>query len=131
MVLVLLAVSCLAVVGAATVPAAGWLIPLWITGGTANGALNVCTAVTIASRVPAEAHGRAFSIYGAAVQGAGLFGLIVAGPLAEQFEPRVLVAGAGVLGLLAALACVPLVRREPSVSPPTGRPAEIPDNVAG
>ncbi|MBG0565290.1 MFS transporter [Actinoplanes aureus] len=130
MVLALLTVSCLAVVGAATVSAAAWLIPLWIVGGVANGALNVCTTVTIATRVPAEAHGRAFSIYGAAVQGAGLFGLIVAGPLAEQFAPRGLVAGAGVMGLLAALACVPLVRREPPVAPPTGRRTEIPDNVA-
>ncbi|MEU4419471.1 MFS transporter [Actinoplanes sp. NPDC024001] len=131
MVLVLLTGSCLAVVAAATASAAGWLIPLWIVGGIANGALNVCTTVTIASRVPAEAHGRAFSVYGAAVQGAGLFGLIVAGPLAEQFEPRVLVAGAGAMGLLAALACVPLVRREPPVTPPTGHRGEILDNVAG
>ncbi|WP_328464392.1 MFS transporter [Actinoplanes sp. NBC_00393] len=130
-VLVLLALSCAAVLAAATVPAAGWLIPLWIVGGFANGALNVCTTVMIANRVAAEAHGRAFSIYGAAVQGAGLAGLILAGPLAEQFEPRVLVAGAGLLGLLAALACVPLVRREPPAALSAGRPAEIPDNVAG
>ncbi|MFC7529426.1 MFS transporter [Actinoplanes sp. GCM10030250] len=111
-VLALLAASCLAVLAGASVQSAGWLIPLWILGGVANGALNVCTTVMIAGRVPAEAHGRAFSAYGAAVQGAGLLGLIVAGPLADQFDPRVLVAGAGVLGVTAALACVPLVRRD-------------------
>ena len=131
LVLALLTVSCLMVVAAAAVPAAGWMVPLWIVGGIANGALNVCTTVIIAGRVPAAAHGRAFSVCTAAVQGAGLFGLMVAGPLAEQFDPRVLVAGAGLTGVLAAFACLPLVRREPPVTLPAGRRTEIPDNVAG
>jgi MFS family permease len=106
-VLALLAGSCVAIVAGSAVGAAAWLIPLWIAGGLCNGGLNVCTAVIIASRVPAAAHGRAFSATTAAVQGAGLFGMAVAGPLIDRFEPRVLVAAAGVAGVLSAVACLP------------------------
>ncbi|BBH65665.1 hypothetical protein ACTI_23500 [Actinoplanes sp. OR16] len=130
LVLSLLAFSCVAVLAGSAVGAAGWLIPLWIAGGITNGGLNVCTTVIIASRVPAASHGRAFAAFTAAIQGAGLTGLLVAGPLAENFEPRILVAGAGAAGLLAALACLPLMRSEPPTTPAdAGRP-EIRDNVA-
>ncbi|MEU4694573.1 MFS transporter [Actinoplanes sp. NPDC023714] len=130
LVLTLLALSCVAVLAGSAVGSAGWLIPLWIAGGITNGGLNVCTTVIVASRVPAASHGRAFAAYTAAVQGAGLGGLLVAGPLAESFEPRLLVAGAGAAGILAALACLPLVRSEPPGAPgDAGRP-EIRDNVA-
>ncbi|WP_433828029.1 hypothetical protein ACQP2E_01120 [Actinoplanes sp. CA-015351] len=84
----------------------------------------------IASRVLSAAHGRAFAVTTAAVQGAGLTGLLVAGPLAEAFEPRILVAGAGAAGILAALACLPLVRSEPPATPATSGRSEIRDNVA-
>ncbi|MEU4622414.1 hypothetical protein AB0G04_20910 [Actinoplanes sp. NPDC023801] len=77
-----------------------------------------------------EAHGRAFSLFGASVQAAGILGFLVAGPLTEAFEPRVLVAGAGAAGLLAALACVPLVRFQPRPASPTSMRDEIEDNVA-
>ncbi|WP_229071769.1 MFS transporter [Actinoplanes sp. DH11] len=129
-VLALLGGTCAVVCVAAAVTSAGWLVPLWILGGAANGALNICTAVTIASRVPSAAHGRAFAATTAAVQGAGLAGLLLAGPLAEAFEPRVLVAGAGAAGILAALACLPLVRSEPPAPPRTRDDREIGDNVA-
>jgi MFS family permease len=112
-VLVVLAGACTAIVAGSTVGSAGWLVPFWIIGGAFNGALNVCIGVIVAGRVPAEAHGRAFASMTAAVQGAGLLGFLVAGPLIEQFDARVLVAGTGVAGLVAALACWPLVRRSP------------------
>jgi MFS family permease len=130
-VLALLGGTCLAVLAGAAVQSAWWLIPLWVLGGVANGALNVCTTVMIADRAPVEAHGRAFSAYGAAVQGAGLVGLIVAGPLVEQFDPRILVACSGLIGLSAAVACLPLVRRETPVTSPAGRRRRSEDNVAG
>ncbi|KUL39034.1 MFS transporter [Actinoplanes awajinensis] len=113
LVLAVLAGASLVVLAGSTVGAAGWLVPLWILGGVCNGALNVCMTVIVAGRVPAEAHGRAFAVITAVVQGAGLFGFLVAGPLLEHFDPRVLVAGAGAAGLLAALACWPLVRQTP------------------
>jgi MFS family permease len=130
LVLALLTTSCVAVLAGSTVSTAGWLIPLWIAGGITNGGLNVCTTVIIASRVPAVAHGRAFAAYTASIQGAGLTGLLVAGPLAESFEPRALVAAAGAAGIVAALACLPLVRSEPPTPPATGHRPTIRDNVA-
>jgi MFS family permease len=114
--LTLMAGSCLVVLAGAGVGAAGWLIPLWIVGGVCNGAINVCTMVIVAGRAPGEARGRAFAAMGAAVQGAGMLGLIAAGPLVDHFNLRLLVAGAGAAGLLAALACLPMVRREPVTS---------------
>ncbi|WIM96764.1 MFS transporter [Actinoplanes oblitus] len=129
-VLGLLAGSCVAVLAAATVTSAGWLVPLWILGGACNGGLNVCLAVIVAGRVPSEAHGRAFAVVSAVVQGAGLLGYLLAGPLVERFDTRVLVAGAGAAGLLAAVACWPLVRREPPDDAVTSEGPEIGDNVA-
>ena len=64
----------------------------------------------VAGRAPSEARGRAFAMLGAAVQGAGMLGLLAAGPLVDRFEPRLLVAAAGAAGLLAVLACLPMVR---------------------
>ncbi|MBB4748149.1 MFS transporter [Actinoplanes lobatus] len=130
-VLGLLAGSCAAVlIGGATVTSAWWLVPFWMVGGVFNGALNVSTSVLIAGRVPPEMHGRAFSRFSAAVQTAGIFGFFVAGPLVGHFDPRVLVAGAGAAGLVAAVACLPLVRSEPPTTPPTTMRDEIGDNVA-
>jgi hypothetical protein len=59
-----------------------------------------------------------------------LLGNPIAGPLTEVFDPRVLVAGAGAAGLLAALACLPLVRFQPRPAPLTTMRDEIEDNVA-
>ncbi|MEV4275919.1 MFS transporter [Actinoplanes xinjiangensis] len=130
-VLFLLAGACLAIlIGGLTARSAWWLVPLWIVGGVCNGALNVSTSVLIANRVRPEAHGRAFSIFGASVQAAGILGFFVAGPLVESFDPRVLVAGAGAAGLVAALACLPLVRFQPRAAPATSMRDEIGDNVA-
>jgi MFS family permease len=129
-VLALLAGSCLAVLAGATVGSAGWLVPLWILGGACNGGLNVCMAVIIAGRVPSAKHGSAFAVIGGTIQGAGLIGYLVAGPLVEQFDPRLLVAAAGTAGLLAAFACWPLVRSGARDTPPTGEPSEIRDTVA-
>jgi MFS family permease len=109
----LMAGSCAMVLAAAGAGSAGWMIPLWIAGGVCNGGINVFVTVLVAGRAPAESRGRAFAAIGAAVQGAGMLGLIVAGPLVDHFEPRPLVAAAGIAGLLAALACLPMVRREP------------------
>jgi MFS family permease len=108
--LALAAGTCVPVVISAAVPSAGWIVPLWVVGGVCNGGINVFTSVLIAERAPAAAHGRAFAVLGASVQGGSLFGLAAAGPLVEQFEPRGLVAALGVAGLIAAVACLPVVR---------------------
>jgi MFS family permease len=118
-VLMLAAGACVAVLAAATVPSAGWLIPLWVAGGICNGGLSVFITVIIAGRTPALAHGRAFAIFAASVEGGSLLGYLLAGPLVNQFDPRVLVAAFGIAGLIAAAACIPLVRvRNETLSPP-------------
>ena len=112
-VMLVLAGSCLPVVAGATVTGVSWLVPLWILGGLCNAGINVFVMVIVAGRTPAESRGSAFATLGGAVQGASLLGLLVAGPLVEHFEPRLLVAGAGGLGVVIALAGLLLVRREP------------------
>jgi MFS family permease len=108
--LVQLAACCAAVLVAASVRSAAPLIALWLVGGAFNGAPNVSTTVVIALRVPERARGRAFAVFGSAVQGAGMGGLLLGGVLLGRFDPRVLIAGAGAAGLVAVAACVPSVR---------------------
>lgn len=108
--LALAAGACAAVLMAAAVPGAGWMLPLWVAGGICNGGVSVFITVIIASRAPAAAHGRAFAVFGAAVQGGSLLGLLLAGPLVEVVDPRILIAALGTAGLIAAAACIPLVR---------------------
>lgn len=114
--LMVVAGSCAPFLASALVDNALWLIPLWILGGVGNGGINVFVMVIVAGRAPSAAHGRAFAMVSAAIQGAALIGLVAAGPLVERFEPRWLLASAGGLGLLAALAAMPLVR-EPKAAP--------------
>jgi MFS family permease len=129
-VLAAVAGSCLPAMIGATVGNAYWLIPLWVLGGICNGGINVFIMVLVADRTPGEARGRAFAAVGAAVQSAGVIGLLAAGPLVDHFSPRLLLAAAGAAGVLAALACLPLVmRHEPPSAPATGRAQPVGDSV--
>jgi MFS family permease len=110
-VLLALAGACLMVLAGAAVWNALLLIPLWLIGGAFNGALNLFANLLMIRRVPAEARGRGFAVFGAGIQGAGMFGLLLGGLLVDRFEPRLLVAAAGAAGLVAVLCCVPVVRR--------------------
>ena len=123
------AASCVVLLGSAAVGSAAWLIPLWLVGGAGNGGTNVFLMVLVAGRTPAAARGRAYAAVGAAVQGAGLLGLLAAGPLVQRFEPRWLMAASGAAGLLAVVTCMPLVRRESSSPPAVGEPAAVRDSV--
>ncbi|MFI2709019.1 MFS transporter [Micromonospora sp. NPDC018662] len=109
--LVLLGGCCLAVLGSAAVPSAWLLVPIWLLGGTANGGDNVFNNLLLARRVPEAARGRAFAVFGAAVQGAAMGGYLVGGLLLEVADPRPLVAGCGVVGLLVVAALAWPVRR--------------------
>lgn len=128
--LVVMAGSCVAVLAAAAVHGPFWLIPFWIAGGVCNGGVNVFIMVIVAGRAPAAAHGRAFAAVGAAVQGAGMIGLLAAGPLVERVDLRLLMAAIGVFGLVTTLAGLPLVRREPPSVPAVREPVEARDSVA-
>ncbi|WP_410819899.1 MFS transporter [Micromonospora sp. 050-3] len=128
-VLATLAVCSLMVLLAATVPAAGVLVPLWLVGGAANGGENVFANLLTARRVPEAMRARAYASYGAAVQGGSMAGFLIGGALLAVVPPRPLIAGAGVVGLLVVLVFVPVVTRAVRLSSHAGlatpgRPAE-------
>lgn len=109
--LALLAGCCVMVLVSAVVPAALLLIPIWLIGGLCNGGANVFDNVLLARRVPEAARGRAYATFGGAVQGAAMAGYLLGGLLLEVADPRPLVAGCGVAGLLVVAAVVVPVRR--------------------
>ncbi|GIG91006.1 MFS transporter [Plantactinospora endophytica] len=136
-VLGMLGAACLLVALGATVPAAGWLVLLWLVGGVANGGLNVFSNLVLTNRVPPEARGRAFAAQGAAIQGAGMVGYLLGGILLAGFPPRPLVAVTGLAGLAVVAGVTPIVlratRRERSrmrPGPLTSRSAERPAEPA-
>ncbi|MEE6261193.1 MFS transporter [Plantactinospora sonchi] len=110
-VLAMLGLACLAVLAGATVPTAGWLIPLWLLGGVANGGLNVFSNLVMVERVPPAVRGRAYATQNAAIQGAGMLGYLAGGLLLARFAPRPLVAATGLTGLAVILMVVPVVLR--------------------
>jgi MFS family permease len=120
--MLLAAVICALVLAAAGVWHALLLVPLWLVAGACNGGINVLMNVVLADRVPAAARGRAFAAMASAVQGAGMVGYLIGGPLVEHFTPRPLVAAAGIAGLLAVAACQPVVRRAGREIGPLPRP---------
>ncbi|MFG3703303.1 MFS transporter [Micromonospora sp. NPDC047670] len=115
--LALLGACCLMVLASAAVPTALLLVPIWLTGGVFNGGSNVFNNVLLARRVPEAARGRAFASFGAAVQGAAMVGFLAGGLLLEAVEPRPLVAGCGLAGLLAVAAVSLPLRRAARAAP--------------
>ncbi|MGC5017213.1 MFS transporter [Micromonospora sp. DT47] len=109
--LALLGGCCLMVLVSAAVPSALLLVPIWLLGGVCNGGDNVFNNVLLARRVPEAARGRAFAVFGAAVQGAAMAGFVVGGLLLAVADPRPLVAGCGVAGLLVVAVFAVPVRR--------------------
>jgi MFS family permease len=130
-ILFLLAGACLVVLAAAGVPAAGWLVPLWLLGGLFNGGESVYYNVVVARRVPAAARGRAFASIEGAVQGAAMLGYLLGGALLEFFPPRPLVAACGVGGLAAVVAVLPTVMRAIRVKPGAHEPTPASDEGSG
>ncbi|MEO3748513.1 MFS transporter [Plantactinospora sp. B5E13] len=129
-VLAMLGLACLAVLFGATVPTAGWLIPLWLLGGVANGGLNVFSNLLMVDRVPATVRGRAFATQSAAIQGAGMLGYLVGGLLLTRFAPRPLVAVTALAGLAVVAAVVPVVLRAvrtESIRRPGPKPGAAPE----
>ncbi|RLK24137.1 putative MFS family arabinose efflux permease [Micromonospora sp. M71_S20] len=110
-VLVTLGGICLTVVVAAAVPTAALLVPLWLMAGAANGGENVFANLLTARRVPEASRGRAYALYGAAVQGGSMGGYLIGGALLALLAPRPLIAAAGAVGLLVVVAFVPAVAR--------------------
>jgi MFS family permease len=79
-----------------------WLLyPLWLIGGSVNGAENNFIGVIAARRVPAAVRGTFFARFGAVINAANLVGYAAGGVLVGRFEPRQVVIGCGVAGLVA------------------------------
>lgn len=102
MLLTLAAVS-LVVLGSAAVPAALWLVPVYLVGGGLNGGLNVIVGTIVGRRVPAAVRGRVSGTFGAVAAGANLAGYVVGGLLLPVMTPRSLIAASAVLSLVVAL----------------------------
>ncbi|MFG1886804.1 MFS transporter [Micromonospora sp. NPDC049051] len=122
-VLVTLGGICLTVLVAAAVPTAALLVPLWLVAGAANGGENVFANLLTARRVPEASRGRAYALYGAAVQGGSMGGYLIGGALLALLSPRPLIAGAGAAGLVAVVAFVPVVVRSARRARATGTPS--------
>ena len=103
--------GCAAVLAAAAVPGVGWLAPLWIVGGLCNGGTNVSAGVLLGRRVPPDVRGRAFALFSGAANGANALGYLIAGLALAAVSARTMIALAGGVGLVAALAfAVPMWR---------------------
>lgn len=102
---------CLSLVAVATAQAPWWVVPCYLLGGAANGAVHVCGSTLIGRRVPAAALGRAHTALAVRVQGAALVGYVAGGLLLAVAQPRWIVLGCGVAGLLVALTALPAVAR--------------------
>jgi MFS family permease len=109
----LLATTCLVLLVAGTVPAAGWLLPLWVLGGLCNGGQNVIAGVLIGRRAPAGRRGRAFATFGGLMNAATAVGFAAGGLLmAVTGDARAVMIGTGVTGAVLCLTVGgPLLRR--------------------
>ena len=95
----LLCGTCTVLMVAGTVPAAGWLLPLWVLGGLANGGENVLAGVLIGRRAPAARRGHAFAIFGGVMNAATAVGFAIGGLLmAGTDDPRAIMIGTGAVG---------------------------------
>ena len=95
----------------AAVPAAPWLIPIFLVGGVINGGVNVAGGVIVARRIPAAVRGRGQGTFASAVNTANVVAYLLGGALLVWILPRTLIAGSGIAGLVAVAACLgPIVR---------------------
>jgi MFS family permease len=111
MLLTMLASTSLVVLLCAMVPAAGWLVPLFVIGGATNGGENVTANVLLARRVAPEARGRTYALYGAVTNGATVIGYLLGGAALTVLPVRLTIALAGGVALAVAAAfTVPVLR---------------------
>lgn len=99
-----------------------WIVPCYLVGGALNGGLNVLMGTLIGRRAPIDARGRASAALSSRIQAGALLGYVAGGLLLEISQPRWIVAGCGVLGIIVVLAVLPLVRR---VSQSPQAPGEV------
>jgi len=114
--MVLLALLALIALGAVVlassgVPAAIWLIPIYLVGGGLNAGLNVIAGVVAGRRVPAPVRGRVFGVFASVANGANMIGFLAGGLLMASVAPRTIMIGTGVAGIVVASLFLPAVLR--------------------
>ncbi|HEX6871745.1 MAG TPA: MFS transporter, partial [Micromonosporaceae bacterium] len=105
----------LVVLVSAGVPAAVWLLPIYVVGGVLNAGLNVLSGVVIGRRVPSAFRGRAAGTFAGAANLANVVGYVIGGVLTPLLEPRSIIVGTGVAGLLVAAGFIIVMSRRPVV----------------
>ena len=106
----LLAFGDLTAAASPTVWVALWCVAL---GGAGNGAAHVYNVLLVQRGAPDHLRGRAFTVIMSATFTAFGVGMIVGGPLTDQFGARWVYAGAGAIAVVAALAGRALSRNVP------------------
>jgi MFS family permease len=100
----LLAGTCLVQVLGGSVPAVGWMLPLWLFGGLTNGGENVLAGVLVVRRSPEARRGRASATFSGVMNAATTAGYGAGGLLmAATGSARAVMIGAGTLGLAVCL----------------------------
>ncbi len=101
-------------------PEVGWLIPVAIGGGAANGLLNLGLNALAMMRAPEDARGRVAASVSGVASAAMIGAFVLGGALSEVASPRELFLVSGVLGLLVPFAfarsLLRAVPREPSAA---------------
>lgn len=85
----------------AAVPDVGWLMPLSLTPGAANGVLSLTLSSLVMGRAAADARGRVGAVLNGVASGTQLAAYALGGLLASVLTPRQIFAAAGICGLLA------------------------------
>lgn len=88
-----------------------WIVPFYLVGGSLNGGLNVLMGTLMGRRAPVEARGRANTELASRVQAGAILGFVAGGLLMEWSEPRWIVIGCGVLGVIVVMAVLPFILR--------------------
>jgi MFS family permease len=97
------AVLSLSTLGFAAAPEVGWLLPVAVVGGAANGLLNVGAGALVMMRAPEHARGRVSAAAGGVTSAAMIGAFVLGGVLAAFAGPRQIFLIAGLLGMLAPL----------------------------
>ena len=89
-----------AMLGYAAAPGVGWLVPVAIAGGVANGLLNLGINALTMMRAPEHARGRVAASVNGVASAAMIGAFVLGGALSTVVSPRQLFLMSGVLGLL-------------------------------
>ena len=106
-----LAIIALVMLGFAAAPSVPWLVPIYVVGGVANGAVNFVTGLLLARRVDPDARGRVGATISATANAGTILGFATGGLALTALSPRPMFAASGILALVVIATLTPLVLR--------------------